>query len=194
MLPCIQNTQKHYQKDEVILMSGDLCTSIGLILYGNVQIYKEDLNGKQVLLANLETGDIFGEVFVCANITEIPVSVVATSACSILHLNFQKMITVCTSTCAFHSQLIKNMVSIIAHKNLLLNDKIEILSKRTTRERLLYYFHKIANGKKTITLTLNREELASYLCVDRSAMSAELSRMQKDGLLKVARNTIELQI
>lgn len=192
MIPCMNGTLQSYKKEEAIMMSGDPFTSIGLIIAGDVQIYKEDMNGKQILMTSLSSGDLYGEVFACANIEEIPVSVIAVTDCKIFHLNFQKMMTICSSACVFHSQLIKNMLFLMAKKNLMLNDKIEILSKRTTRERLLYFFYSVSKGRSKFTLPLNREELAAFLCVDRSAMSAELSKMQKDGYIKYNRNEIEL--
>lgn len=192
MLACMEARLQHYQKGTIIQLSGNPVESIGLVLSGVVQVVREDLEGKQNLLTELREGDMFGEVFACAGITHSPVTVVAEETSEVLHINYRKIITTCTSACAFHHQLVANMLTLLAQKNLMLNRKIEVLSRRTIRERLLLYFDLYRQGAKRFTIPLSREELAAYLCVDRSAMSAELSKMQREGLLRYERNTFEM--
>ena len=109
-----------------------------------------------------------------------------------MFINYKKMISVCSSACIFHSKLIGNLLQLIAQKNLMLNRKIEILSKRTTREKLLAFFMAHKGASKKIIIPYNREELARYLCVDRSAMSKELCKMRDEGLLRFRKNIFEL--
>ncbi|MCC8025861.1 MAG: Crp/Fnr family transcriptional regulator [Clostridium sp.] len=191
MLSCVEGRVKLYLKNELILLAGDPVNTVGLVISGRAQIVRENTEGKQNLMAELQEGDLFGEVFACADVSHSPVTVIAAQDCQVLHLRYKKIITTCPSVCPFHTRLIGNMLTLMAHKNLMLNQKIEILSKRTTRERLLLYFEIQRRGASRFTIPLSREELAAYLCVERSAMSAELSRMQKDGLIRYQKNEIE---
>lgn len=184
--------QKCYEVDETILHVGDTIHSIGILIDGEVQVYREDMDGKQHMIVELHKGDMFAEVFVCASITKSPVHVLANKKTQILHLDYEKLIHTCDNKSSYHTKIIENMLKLIANKNLTLNEKIEILSKRTTRERLLLYFHKLGKGNNQFTIPFNREELATYLCVERSAMSAELSRMQKDGLINIHKNHVTI--
>lgn len=190
MISCIEGRIKSYEKNEVILLAGEPVTAVGLVVCGRVQIVRENAEGRPNLMTELREGELFGEAFACAGISHSPVTAIAVQNCQVLHIQYRKIITTCPSVCPFHTRLIENMLTLMAHKSLILNQKIEILSKRTTRERLLLYFDIQRQGRSRFTLPLNREELAAYLCVDRSAMSAELSRMQKDGLIRYQKNEI----
>ena len=192
MLQCVNASVRTYQKGERVWLAGDPADTVGLIVHGCVQILREDAYGRQNLMAELRDGALYGEVFACAGLADSPVTVVAVAPCEILHLNFRRLITTCSSSCTFHNRLIENMLSILARKTLHMHEKVEILSKRTTRERLLIYFEQVGKGARKLTIPFGREALAAYLCVDRSALSAELSRMQKEGVIRYRRNTVEL--
>ena len=191
MFSCIEAKTQKYKKDDIVLLSGDTVSFVGLILSGGVRIVKEDMDGNIMILTELTTSDIFGEVFACAGIGRSPVTIQASEDTEILFIDYKKIITVCPSVCGFHSKLIENMLSLIARKNLMLNQKIEILSKRTTREKLLAFLDIYRNELQKFTIPYNREEMAQYLCVDRSAMSNELCKMRDEGLLKFHKNVFE---
>lgn len=192
LLGCVQGRLQAYSKHEILLLAGDRVEHIGLVLSGTVQILRVDQDGKQTLLTELHEGELFGEVFACAAVAHSPVTVSAAVASEVLLLNYRKVITSCPSSCAFHQRLIENMLTLLAQKTLMLNQKLELLSKRTTRARLLTFFEQYGGGRKQFTLPYNREELAASLCVERSALSAELSKMQRDGLIRSHRREIEL--
>ncbi len=192
MFDCIEARITQYKKDSIILLSGDAVSFVGLILSGRVKIIKEDMNGYSTILTELSTSELFGEVFACAGIDHSPVTVQASEDCQVLFINYKKVISTCSSFCSFHSKLIENMLQIIAKKNLMLNQKIEILSKRTTREKLLLFFDTQRGIAKKFTIPYNREEMANYLCVDRSAMSNELCKMRNEGLIRFNRNEFEI--
>lgn len=192
MLDCLSAKIVSYKKGNVILLSGDTVNFVGLIVTGSVKIIKEDANGRDGLLAELSAPDMFGEVFACAEIDHSPVTVLAAEDSDIMLINYRKIIMTCDSACQFHTRMIENMLKLIATKSLLLNQKIEILSKRTIRERLLIFFDMQREGRKKFTIPYSREELASFLCVDRSAMSNELGKMRDEGLIKFQKNTFEI--
>lgn len=191
MFDCVEGRVNAYEKGTVIQLAGDPVKHVGLVVSGTVQVMREDGEGRQNLMAELGKGELFGEVFACAEVSHSPVTVLASTNCQVLHLNYHKVITACSSACSFHQILIKNMLALMAEKNLLLHQKIDILSRRTTRERLLLFFDYHRQGARRFTIPFSREELAAYLCVERSAMSAELSRMQRDGLILSHKNCFE---
>ena len=192
MLGCMSAKTVFYKKDDVILLSGDTINFVGLILSGSVKIIKEDIDGRFSILTKFDVSEVFGEAFACAGISQSPVTIQAAEDSEILFIDYKKIITSCTNVCPFHSMFIENMLKLVALKNLMLNQKIEILSKRTTREKLMCYFDTQRGAAKKFTIPFNREELARYLCVDRSAMSNELCKMRDEGQIKFNRNEFEI--
>ena len=192
MLGCLPTRTASYKKADIILLSGDTIDFVGLILSGAVKTIKEDTDGRITILTELAVSDVFGEAFACAGVTQSPVSIVAMEDTEVLFIDYKRIITSCTAACPFHAKLIENMLLLIARKNLALNQKIEILSKRTTREKLLYFFDAQRGAAGKFTIPFTREELAHYLCVDRSAMSNELGKMRDEGLIKYHKNSFEI--
>ena len=192
ILNCMSTKTAGYKKNDVIMLSGETVDFVGLVLSGAVQIIKEDMEGRIAILTELGVSELFGEVFVCAGITQSPVTVLATENTEVLLMNYKKIITTCTTACPFHARLIENMLKLIAFKNLVLSQKNEILSKRTTREKLIAFFDIQRGAAKKFTIPYNREELAYYLCVDRSAMSNELCKMRDEGLIKFQKSAFEI--
>lgn len=192
MADCLSAKTAVYQKGKVILLSGDTMDFVGFVLSGGVQIIKEDRNGRVTILTALGISELFGEVFACAGVSQSPVTVLAAEDAEILLLDYKRFITSCSAACSCHARLIENMLRLIARKSLALNQKIDILSSRTTREKLLLFFDTHRGAAKKFTIPYNREELAQYLCVDRSAMSNELCKMRDEGLIRFRKNTFEI--
>jgi len=192
MFSCLSARTAKYKKGEIILLSGNTVSFVGLIISGSVKVIKEDMDGRLTILTELLVPDIFGEVFACAGVAHSPVTVEASSDAEILLIDYKKIISTCSSACPFHAKLVENMLGLLANKNLMLNQKIEILSKRTTREKLLCFFDIQRGAAKRFTIPFNREELAHYLCVDRSAMSNELSKMRDEGIIRFQKNEFEI--
>lgn len=195
LLDCLSAVERHYEKNSFIFMENDAVTSIGVVLSGKVHIVQEDFWGNRTILAETGPGGLFGEAFSCAETEKLPVSVLAASDADILLIDYRRIITTCSSACIFHTGLIKNMLWILAGKNIMLTQKIEILTKRTTRQKLLSYLsaQAIQAGSHSFEIPFNRQELAEYLSVDRSAMSNELGKMRDEGILSFARNRFELE-
>jgi CRP-like cAMP-binding protein len=192
MFSCLSARTAEYKEGDIILLSGDTVSSVGLILAGGVKIIKEDKDGRISILTELSVSDIFGEVFACAGVSHSPVTIEASSDAEVLFIDYKRIISSCPSACPFHAKLVENMLGLLAEKNLMLNQKIEVLSKRNTREKLLCFFDMQRGAAKKFTIPFNREELAAYLCVDRSAMSNELSKMRDDGLIRFNRSDFEI--
>lgn len=191
MLACLSAFHKTYSKKEVILNQGDKISSVGIVLKGTITISKTDYDGNEVMIGVVSEGEMFGEIFACAEIFRSPVSVRSAIESTILFLDYGKIITTCSSSCVFHRQLIANMLKVVANKGLYLNRRIDVISKKTLRDKILTYFQYESMGLKKFTIAMNREEMARFLCADRSALSNELSKMQKEGLIQYAKNTFE---
>jgi len=194
LLNCLAAQEKSYGKDIFLFHAGDPVRHIGVVLSGTVQIIKEDIWGNRSIVTELAEGQLFAEVFAWVGLTEIPVAVLAKTACRVLWLPADRIVGTCSAACGFHGQLVRNMLRIIAQKNLMLNNKLDLLSKRSIREKLLSYFYAMAKerGGTEFTVPFNRNELADFLCIDRSAMSRELGKMKEEGLLDFAKDRFHI--
>lgn len=183
-----------YPKQAVILLESQPVHSIGVVLSGTVQVVKEDFLGSRTIVGEFSRGDLFAESYACVPTDHLPVTVISVTECEVLWLDYRRIAGAGSSALDSHTRLIGNMLSIFARKNILLNRKIEHLSKRTTREKLLSYLgeQSALQGGDEFDLPFNRQELADYLCVDRSALSSELGKLQKEGFLRFRRNHFAL--
>ena len=190
MMSCLQAVKREYPRDAIIHYAGDSIGSMGLVFSGSVSIENDDVWGNKSILDRVLPGHIFAENYACTSGEPSMVNVVAAEPSEILFLNTEKMFTVCSGACGFHNRLIRNMLSISAQKSLNLSRRIMHTSSKTIRGRLLSYLSYQAKlqGKNEFDIPFNRQQLADYLSVDRSAMSHELSKMQREGLLQVKRS------
>ena len=189
VIDCLSGYFKKYQAGELIFGIGEKNYSLGIIQKGKIEISKDDFLGNRFLLTVLEEGELFAETFVCAGIEEIPVNVIAKETVEILFLDYQKIIGGQSKHCQFHEQLISNMIQILAKKNLHLNERINVISKRSIRQKIIAYLTSIQRGEESsIELLLSRQELADFLCVDRSAMTTELYKMKEEGIIDFSKN------
>ena len=194
MLRCLSAVEKSYKKGTYICRSGDIRVPLSLLIKGEIHLQTEDYWGNRTILAEVAPGDIFSETH--ALVPEVPLSVdaVAVSECTVLHMDTSRVLQTCSSTCGFHHRLIQNLTGILASKNLMLTEKLEHVSRRTTRDKLLSYLSVRSRQAESSTFEIpfNRQQLADYLAVDRSAMSSELSRLRREGLLDYDRNRFTL--
>ena len=161
---------------------------------GSVDMIKEDIWGNKTMLVRSRKDDVFAETFACGSDNLSTVTFQVSEDATILFLPFNRVMHNCTMACQFHHQLIENMVHVIANKNRDLMRKVEVVSKRTTREKLLSFLSIQAQLQQTryFEIPLGRVELAEYLCVDRSAMTRELSKMKEEGLIDYDKNCFRL--
>lgn len=194
MLNCLGASEKKYSKNDVILLAGTKVSSVGLIIEGNAQITREDADGNRAILSELAKADLFAEAYAAANSGEIPITVIATSDCKVIWIPFGKLSMGCSCACGFHQKLIQNMMKVIAEKNIMMTEKMRILSCKTTKEKLITYLsdYSLRTGKSRFKIPFTRNELADFLSVDRSAMSRELGKLRDEGYLKFHKNEFEL--
>lgn len=194
MLQCIGGQLQSFKKQEILLLAGDAVDSLGIILQGSAQIIQEDITGSRTIMDDLAAGDIFAETMACLGLSHSPFSVIALEDGAYVKISFNRILKNCDSTCTFHYRLVRNMMLLMAEKNWHLRKKVELLSLKTTREKLMHFFLDQARktGSRRFKLAFTRGELADFLSVDRSAMSRELGRMQQDGLIAIDRRNVEI--
>ena len=194
MLGCLNAKERSYKKGDAVFAEGDKAKYLGIVLEGNVQLIRVDYYGNRSILANIEPPQLFGEAFACAGLKSLPVDAVAAADTKILLLDAQRIARPCGNACPCHGQTILNLLHIVAKKNLVLHQKIEITSKRSTREKLMTYLLLQAKNAKSHTFTVpyDRQELADYLEVDRSGLSAEISKLRNEKVLECRRSTFTL--
>ena len=192
MLSCLSAKRMAYKKNDVILLTGDVVNIVGWVISGCVRVVREDIEGEAGILAELPAPNLFCEVFACAELEHSPISIVASEDCDVLLMDYKRIAQPCNTACRYHNQLIMNLLRAVARKSLLLNQKVEILSKRSIRERILSFLDTHRDNRKKFNIPYNREEMARYLCIDRSALSRELCKMRDDKLIKFERNTFEI--
>ncbi|MDR2507915.1 MAG: Crp/Fnr family transcriptional regulator [Candidatus Accumulibacter sp.] len=194
LLSCLSGRRRNYSKGETLLAEGGRLSAVGIVLSGSVHIVKEDFFGNCNIIAEISEGALFGEAIVCAEAERSPVNVIAAENSAILFIDYGRIVTTCPSACKFHSQLIKNMLRVLGQKNMSLVDKLEHITKRTIREKALSYLSGQAKqrGRKKIEIPFDRQQLADFLSVERSALSAELSRLRDEGIIKFQKNKFEL--
>jgi CRP-like cAMP-binding protein len=194
MLTCLGARITEFDKKYTIFAEGSPAKHIGIVLSGKAQIVQVDFYGNRSIVSDVKPTELFAEAFACAECTSLPISVVASEPCEIMLIECSHILHTCQNNCGFHQALIFNLMKDLATKNLRFHERIEITSKRSTREKLLSYLSEEAKrqNSSTFTIPFNRQQLADFLSVDRSAMSNELGKMRDEGLLQFERNRFEL--
>ena len=186
MLNCLDANLLHFHKNQEIFSEGNSADYIGILLSGQAQIMRIDYYGNRHIIAIVEPSQLFGESFACAGISHLPIAVTATCDTDIMLIPCKKITQTCNNACAFHNQIILNLLNVISRKNLFFNQKLEILSKRSTREKLIAYLLSEAqhHNSDSFIIPYDRQELADFLGVDRSGLSSEIGKLKKEGLIE----------
>lgn len=194
MLECLGAKARQYQRNETIFSEGEPATHLGILCSGTAQVERIDYKGNRTIVSELASGELFAESFACAGVERLPVSVTATEDCDVLLLDCRRITQTCCNACIFHRKMVYNLLKITAKKNIRLHQRAEIISHRTTRDKLMAYLTLQATQKNTsrFTVPFNRQELADYLEVDRSGLSTEISKLRKERVLNCRKSEFEL--
>ena len=194
MLGCLGAVLLTFEKGQTLLAEGSPARYLGAVLSGAVQVTRVDFYGNRSILGTVESGGVFGESFACAGVEALPVDVIAAETGAALLIDAQRVTRTCSNACQFHSRVIFNLLKLMAAKNLMFNQKIEITSQRTTRDKLLTYLAQQAKkaGSASFVIPFDRQELADYLEVDRSGLSAEIGRLRREGVIENKRSRFRL--
>ena len=190
MMVCFKTVIKKYRKGEEIPMPH---ARLGIEENGHISLMKTDINGVRTIFEQLGTGGVFGDVLGFAW-ADGSFFLVAEEDSDVLYIDYEHIIKRCANACAHHSAVVPNLVKLMSEKTQALSEHLEILSRRTTREKLLAYFGMLAAKNKSLyfTLPFSQTSLADYICVDRSAMARELRRMSEEGLIDIERRNVKL--
>ena len=183
MLGCLDGRIIKTPKGSPVFLEGEPAAFMGVVLSGKVQILRTDFYGNRSVLTVVSPGGLFGEAFACAGVETLPVSAMALENAGVLLLDCKRVLTSCPNACPFHSNLVRNLLRGIAQKNLILTQKIRCMSQKTTQEKLMEFLLEQAkqHGSGEFVIPYDRQALADYLGVERSAMSAEISKLKKAG-------------
>jgi CRP-like cAMP-binding protein len=194
MLTCFGAKREKFEKRNDILSEGVRVKDIGIMISGEAQEVRLDYFGNRSIISEISSSEVFGEDFACAEAGELPFSVVATEPCEVMFIDCAHILHTCHNNCGFHQQLIYNLMKILASKTLKFHERIEITSHRTTREKLLAYLdiESKKQGKRSFEIPFDRQELADYLEVERSGLSAEISKLRSEGMIKSEKNRFTL--
>ena len=196
MLACLGTREESFPKDAFLLRVGDTAESIGLVLEGSVLVIQEDVWGNRNILSKAGTGETFAAAYACAPAAALPVSVTAETPVTVMLLNVKRVLNVCPSACAYHSRIIRNLLGVLAEKNLRFGEKLTHMGQRTTRAKLMSYLSAEAQrrGKYEFDIPFSRQQLADYLAVERSGLSLELGKMRRAGLLDFHKSHFVLKV
>ena len=186
LLDCLDARERAYEKGAWLLRRGEWTDRLGLVLSGTVHILREDFWGSRSIVGLAGPGEIFAESYALAG-EPLEVSVLAASDARVLFLRVETALTGC-------GQLTRNLTALLAEKNLTLTRKMRHMARRTTREKLLSYLsaQALRSGGPEVDIPMDRQQLADYLAVDRSAMSAALGKLRDEGVLEFRKNHFRL--
>lgn len=186
MLSCLGARVEFFDKKYTVMAEGSAAKYIGIVLSGSANTVQVDYYGNRSILGSITAGEIFGSAFACAELEYMPVSVVASEPCEVMLIDCGHIMHTCSNNCEFHRSMIYNLMKDMAQKVVAFHERIEVTSKRTTRERLMAYLAICAKkaGADSFDIPFDRQELADYLEVDRSGLSAEISKLRAEGVLE----------
>lgn len=194
ILRCLDAQVIQTARNLPVLREGVPARYVGIVLSGRVQIVRHAFSGSRSIISTCDPAQVFGAAYACADVEALPVSVLAVLDSEILMIDYRRMMNTCTNACAFNSRIMSNLLNIVSKKNIFFSEKLDIVSQRTTRDKLLSFLYAQArqSGSLCFSIPYNRQQLADYLGVSRCAMTTELTRLEKDGLIRYHRNEFEL--
>ena len=194
MLSCLGATVRSFKKGEYVFHEGEKIQFITVLLEGCILVQRDDYWGNRSIINRIGVGEMFGEAYATPGSGELLNDVVAIEESTVMFFDVLRILTVCPSACRFHSLTVQNLVCAISEKNRSLVAKLGYMSNRSTRGKLLAYLSDEAKKQHSSSLEIpfNRQQLADFLYVDRSAMSNELCKMRDEGILKFEKNKFTL--
>ena len=185
LFSCLGARRMRLAKDEPLMRTGEKADRFGIVLSGSLAVATYDADGKRTLIKLICAPESVATAQALSGADVMSVDVEASEDSEVLLFKADRIITPCENACAFHTRLVRNIMRSLAGKTLELNCKIDILSRRATADRLMAYLHAVSNDKGSceFDIPLDRQGLADYLCVERSALSAEISRLSRAGVI-----------
>lgn len=194
MLGCLQARLCTYKKGEYVLREGERIERLMMLVKGELHIQRDDYWGNRSIISMVGVGEMFGEAYAAPESGPLMNDVLAVEDSAVIFLDIGKLLMVCPNGCKFHAMAVKNLFFAISEKNRKLVRKLGYMSRRTTREKLIAYLSEEAKRQNSgaFSIPFNRQQLADFLSVDRSAMSNELCKLRDEGLIEFEKNRFRL--
>ena len=185
LFACLGARRQRLAKGETLMRLGDRADRIGVLLSGTLSVSAYDLEGRRSIIKRIGPAEIVAASQSLSGAKAMSVDVEADEDSEVLVLKAVRILSPCENACSFHSRLVHNLMRTLAAKTMELNRKIEILSHRSTQDRLMAYLRSVAQqkGANEFDIPFDRQQLADFLCVERSALSAEIGRLSRLGLI-----------
>lgn len=190
MLGCLGARIDSFDKKYTVFAEGSPAKYVGILLSGSAQVVQMDYYGNRSILSEIRPSELFADEFACAEMTAIPVDIIANEPSEVMFIDCSHILHTCANACGFHQRLIFNLMKNLASKSIMFHQRIEVTSKRTTREKLMAYLMTYAKGvgSKSFDIPFDRQELADYLEVDRSGLSQQICRLKEEGVIENRKN------
>lgn len=194
VMECLRPKVMEIPTAETVFAQGSKPEHLWIVLRGEVEVQEEDVLGHVRSVQRAQQSEVFGHLYACAGLAELPVGVVAAEDSVVLRLDCRRVMTTCDHSCRYHKRLARNLMHLVARESLYAQRQAYLLSRRTTREKLMAYLLEEAAGQgcREFTISMDRQQLADYLCVERSAMSTEIGKLCKDGVIECRRSWFKL--
>lgn len=194
MFSCLDAKIRFYKKGEYIFRQGEHIDQVAVVASGELYVQQEDYWGNRSIIHNVGVGELFGEEYFAPESGTLLTDVIAARDATVLLFRINRIITTCSNACRFHTAVVQNLFYAISEKNRQLVQKLGHMSRRTTREKLISYLSEESkrHSSGSFSIPFNRQQLADFLSVDRSAMSNELCKMRDEGLLEFEKNQFTL--
>lgn len=191
---CLQASTRHFSSGDTIFQFGESYQSVGIIVSGSAVIIRYETNGTRTILEHLRQHELFGEILAFPSPEFESIEIICSSDCEVIFFDYLHMIRPCPKICPQHCQLIQNLLAIVSAKVLHFSQRIELLSKRSIRDKLICYFYQLTakTGAAQATIPFTMSDLADYLCIDRSAMTRELKKLKEEHWIKLDKYTVTL--
>lgn len=195
LIPCLRPSVRAFPRGEMICQAGQPQDEIGIVLEGEIQIIRENLDGSRLIIGQTGPGELFGEISAYAGQARWPGTVLTQTSGHVLFLHTGKLLEPCCQSCDFHRRLIRNMLAIVARKAMVMNRRLDYLRMGGMRQKLAAYLYEQyrQSGSKTFLLPVNREEMADYLGVSRPSMSRELGRMKNEEMIDFYKSSFTIR-
>ena len=192
MMECFDARHRTFKRGQIVYDFSGGENSIVIITKGKAFMIREDIDGMKDILEHIEENGIFGDMLNFSKITKDNIYVLCEEDCECIFIRYDQITKRCVNACGHHTQLIENLFDLMLNKALMLSERVEVLSRRSIRSKLMCYFIILAREKNVANLPFSITALAEYLCVDRSAMVRELGNMKKEGIIELDKREIKI--
>ncbi len=188
---CVNVTRQIFTNKQPIINNLSTKKLIGFITYGKASIIKTDINGNTTIMRDLKENDIFSNLFFQHSEDEI--YIISNNQTEVIFIDYYNILKNCNKNCPFHNNLVITLFDLLIKDNRKQNEKIELLSQKTVRDKILYFLKQRMNNENIFKVTTSYKAIAEYIVVDRSNLMRELKKLEQENIIKKDKNTIYIK-